>query len=302
MSMICSRIACVLLVALTAATTAPAVTHAQDDLSYGQEASTAAAHGPGVRAELSGFFNNLAVQGSYPFRLAWHEPGRAVLGAGVLAGLVMLDPAIHDATGADASSGLGGWGHSMAKIGGGTYTLPLIAAFGVAGILGNSRESDTAILLAESAASTGLWTAAIKEVSRRTRPRETVEGDGDWNGPGAAFAEDPVGSHGLQSFPSGHSSGTWAVATVLAHQYPTGHVVPILAYTGAAAMSYSRMVIDAHWFSDVVVGALIGYGCARQTIGAREAREADSSGNSHPLHVYLDMGNGYHGVGLSYGL
>ena len=299
MTIIRLRDVCVLLVVSATALT-PAVIHAQDDLSYGQDASTADAHGPGVRAELSGFFNNLAVQGSYPFRLAWHEPGRAVLGAGVLAGLVMLDPVVHDATHTDASSG--SWGETMAKIGGGKYTLPLIAAFGVAGMLGRPHESDTAILLAESAASTGLWTSALKEVSRRTRPRETAESDGDWTGPGAAFAEDAVGSHGLQSFPSGHSSGTWAVATVLAHQYPSHHVVPVLAYSGAAAMSYSRMVVDAHWFSDVVVGALIGYGCARQTIGAREARESASDGNSHPLRVYLDMGNGYRGVGLSYGL
>lgn len=258
--------------------------------------------GPGLRAELGGFFDNLAVQGTYPFRVAWHEPGKAVLGAGVLAGLFMLDPAIHDATGADASSGLGSWGNSMARIGGGTYTLPMIAVFSLAGMLGSPRETDTAILLAESAASTGLWTEALKQASRRTRPRETVEGDGDWNGPAALFAEDPVGGHGLQSFPSGHSSGSWAIATVLAHQYPAHHVIPVLAYSGAAAMSYSRMVVNAHWFSDVVVGALIGYGCARQTIGSREARQGLPDGNSHPLHVYLDMGNGYHGVGLSYGL
>lgn len=295
-----SRAVCVFLIAWTGAILLPGTVRAQDDLSSGQEFQTTP--GPGLRSELSGFLNNLAVQGSYPFRLAWHEPGRAVLGAGVLAGLVMLDPAIHDATHADPSSALGGWGRDMAKIGGGTYTLPLIAAFGVAGILGDPREGDTAILLAESAASTGLWTAALKEVSRRTRPRETVESDGDWNGPGAWFAEDPVGSHGLQSFPSGHSSGTWAVATVLAHQYPAHHVVPVLAYSGAAAMSYSRMVIDAHWFSDVVVGALIGYGCARQSIGSRAERETGSGGNLHPLRVYLDMGNGYRGVGLSYGL
>jgi hypothetical protein len=141
-----------------------------------------------------------------------------VLGAGLLAGAVMLDPAIHHATHANPSSDLGSWGQSMANVGGGAYTLPLIAAFGVAGIFGNSRERDTAFLLAESAVSAGLWTTALKEVSRRTRPRETVESDGDWNGPAAVFAEDPVDSHALQSFPSatraepGRSPPSWRIS------------------------------------------------------------------------------------------
>jgi membrane-associated phospholipid phosphatase len=178
----------------------------------------------------------------------------------------------------------------------------LIAVFGVAGMLGRPHESDTAILLAESAASTGLWTAAIKEISGRARPRETLERDGDWNGPGGVFAEDPVGGHGLQSFPSGHTSGTWAVATVLARQYPQHHIVPVVAFGGALVMSYARMAVNAHWFSDVVVGGLVGYGCARQTIESREERGDEMGGNSHALHVYLDMENGHRGVGLSYRL
>jgi hypothetical protein len=76
----------------------------------------------------------------------------------------------------------------------------------------------------------------------------------------------------------------------------------VIAYGGAAAMSYSRMVVDATGSPTSWWGQLIGYGCARQTIGARAAQETGAGGNSHPLRVYLDMGNGYHGVGLSYGL
>jgi len=75
-----------------------------------------------------------------------------------------------------------------------------------------------------------------------------------------------------------------------------------VAFGGALVMSYARMAVNAHWFSDVVVGGLIGYGCARQTIGSREERGVEMGGNSHALHVYLDMENGHRGVGLSYRL
>jgi membrane-associated phospholipid phosphatase len=254
-----------------------------------------------LRSEALGFLDNLAMQGSYPFRLAWRDPARALLGAGVLAGLVALDPAVHDATQADPGSSLDEWGKSMSKYGNGKFVLPVVAGFGVIGALGSQREGATAILLAESAVSAGLWTGAVKQLSGRERPREAAEHSGDWTGPGAVFADDPVGDHSLQSFPSGHSSGTWAVATVLAHQYPYRHIVPLLAYGGAAAMSYARMVVDAHWFSDVVVGGLIGYGCARQTIGAREHRlAARDAARSHPLDVSLELKDGYRGIGLTY--
>ncbi|HET6350500.1 MAG TPA: phosphatase PAP2 family protein [Candidatus Krumholzibacteria bacterium] len=254
----------------------------------------------GIRGELSRFASDLATQGSYPFRLAWNQPGRAVVGVGVLAGLVALDPAMHDATHADPESPLASWGRTMSVYGNGLYVLPAVAGFGLIGALGSSREADTAILLAESSVSAGLWTLAVKELSGRERPRETHEGDGDWTGPRGVFAEDPTAGHSLASFPSGHSSGAWAAATVLAHQYPYHHIVPLLAFGGAAAMSYARMVVDAHWFSDVVVGGLIGVGCARQIIGSRErSRSSLDSASWVPMSLFFDMGPNGREIGLS---
>lgn len=254
-----------------------------------------------IRGKTVGFFSSLAQQGSYPFRLIWNNPGRAVAGAGVIAGLVALDPIVHEET-HEGLAVLRPWGEKMARYGEGTYMFPVVAAFGLAGIVGNSREADTAVLLGESVVSAGVWTSAIKEVSRRTRPRETAESDGDWNGPGFVFAEDPIDGHSLQSFPSGHSSMAWATATVLAHQYPAHHIIPVVAYLGAAAMSYSRMVVDAHWLSDVAVGGAIGFGCAREIIGRRESLDEEKVGNPNPLNVYLDIENGHREIGLDYRL
>ncbi|MFW6269745.1 MAG: phosphatase PAP2 family protein, partial [Bacillota bacterium] len=69
-----------------------------------------------------------------------------------------------------------------------------------------------------------------------------------------------------KSFPSGHATGSFATATVLANHYPE---LGKFAYTWASLVAISRMYEDAHWFSDVVVGSAIGYFTARQTLGLR---------------------------------
>lgn len=67
--------------------------------------------------------------------------------------------------------------------------------------------------------------------------------------------ERPNGENDL-SFPSGHSSGVFAVAGVLAQRYPWYVGAPSLAI--ASAVAYSRMDLNKHYFSDVVAGAGIG--------------------------------------------
>lgn len=63
---------------------------------------------------------------------------------------------------------------------------------------------------------------------------------------------------GAGSFPSTHAAGSFAVATVFAERYdwPVG----LVAYGLAAAISASRVYSDEHFTSDVVAGALIGWG------------------------------------------
>lgn len=63
------------------------------------------------------------------------------------------------------------------------------------------------------------------------------------------------------SFPSGHTSTAFALATSLSIQYKKWYVVvPVFAWAGSVA--YSRMYLGEHYPTDVFAGAIIGIGSA----------------------------------------
>jgi membrane-associated phospholipid phosphatase len=57
------------------------------------------------------------------------------------------------------------------------------------------------------------------------------------------------------SFPSGHATNIFALATVLGMLWPRGRV---LLYTMAAWVAASRVLIGQHYFTDAVGGAILG--------------------------------------------
>jgi membrane-associated phospholipid phosphatase len=81
----------------------------------------------------------------------------------------------------------------------------------------------------------------------------------------AVSRERPDGSD-EDSFPSGHTSSAFALASVASAHY--GKKVGIPAYAVASAIGASRLGSDVHWLSDVVVGAtlgsLVGWAVVRQ--------------------------------------
>lgn len=65
-------------------------------------------------------------------------------------------------------------------------------------------------------------------------------------------------SWAFTSFPSGHTSTAFALASVIAND--TDQIGwKITAWSLASAIGFSRIYNNEHWLSDVVAGALIGY-------------------------------------------
>jgi PAP2 superfamily protein len=62
---------------------------------------------------------------------------------------------------------------------------------------------------------------------------------------------------GQESFPSGHATNTFALASVIAAR-SNGWIAPTIAYATATSVALARMNDNAHWASDVVAGAAIG--------------------------------------------
>jgi len=78
------------------------------------------------------------------------------------------------------------------------------------------------------------------------------------------------------SFPSTHSTLGWALASVIAHQYP-GWLSQTLAYSGATAISVSRVAGRQHFPSDVVAGAAVGWLIGRQVYRAHHDPDVDDA-------------------------
>jgi hypothetical protein len=123
----------------------------------------------------------------------------------------------------------------------------LIGGAGGMWLLGHVRHnehwSETGFLSGEAALNSLVLVESMKYSLRRERP---FQGDGS----GPFF-------HGGTSFPSEHAAAAWAVAGVIAHEYP-GVLSKILAYGAASAVSYSRVRGRQHFPSDVFIGGLVG--------------------------------------------
>ncbi len=151
--------------------------------------------------------------------------------------------------------------HELATVGasvGGVGPIALSAGMFVAGhIAHRSKLASLGTWGAEAVLISGSATLLLKGVAGRERPFAAA-GDVDNYVFGRGFR-----SAAFASFPSGHTSAAFAVATVLARgtadQSPRTHlVVSGFAYGAATLIGVSRLYANQHWPSDVVVGAAIG--------------------------------------------
>jgi len=79
----------------------------------------------------------------------------------------------------------------------------------------------------------------------------------------------PKSVDGSPSFPSGHTSSSFATATSLSLIYPKWYVIAP-SYLWAGSVGFSRVYLGAHYPSDVAAGALLGAGSAWLTHKANQ--------------------------------
>lgn len=119
------------------------------------------------------------------------------------------------------------------------------------GIIRKDRKAeDTGILLLTAAILNYGITYGMKNAVDRKRPYKALSG------------VHTVGStERSASFPSGHTSSAFTIATMVSLNYPKWYVIaPSFAWAGLAG--YSRMAIGMHYPADVLMGAVVGAGSA----------------------------------------
>lgn len=135
--------------------------------------------------------------------------------------------------------------------GSGLYSIPLLGVIYLTGHK-NSRHRNVALTGLKAFIISGASAMVAKQIFHRHRPSQADPPDPYlWEGPFNFETQ-------YTSFPSGHTTTAFAVASVLAHGYKDKIWIGITSYSVAALVGLSRIQDGKHWASDVVAGAILG--------------------------------------------
>jgi len=167
----------------------------------------------------------------------------ALFGAGTAA-LIATDKKFNQhLSNSNTQLGVSRWASRL----GADYSLyPLTALFYFYGKpADNPRARDTARIGIEALADSEITVNILKAVAQRPRPETKDTNISFWRGG--------------DSFPSGHSIQSWALARVIALEFHENKAVPILAYGLASTVAVARVAGRRHSPSDAFVGSVMGF-------------------------------------------
>lgn len=157
-------------------------------------------------------------------------------------------------------------GDDATLVGHGALTAPIVGGMYLYGYLADDgKMRKTSLLSVESFVLTGVFVQVLKNGTGRHRPY-TGDPPHTWDGPRLH------NSGANMSFPSGHASSAFAIASVIASEY-NNIIVPTLAYGVAAITAVNRISHNAHWSSDVFVGSAIGYFTGKAVVASHRGGE-----------------------------
>jgi hypothetical protein len=212
----------------------------------------------------------------------WQNLGLATVG--VIGAAAILDRSIRDEMRRHAPNN-NGFMLGVERFGA-EYSLAVLGGFYVAGAVGNNNTA-TAVAqdgLAASIIASGIITPTIKFITGRARPRE--------NAGTATFHPFSTNYSSNSSFPSGHTTQAFALASVIANHYNETWVT-CSSYTVAGLVGAARSYHGAHFASDVLAGALIG------TLVGKSVVAHNKSLRSRKVVLLPEVGPGLIGVRLT---
>lgn len=195
-----------------------------------------------------------------PLRWSASDVRRLAGGVVMLGALSSADDAGRSLMRRNRSDGLSSAAREIERLGT-IENYAVLGGFWVVGVVtGDDRARHVAAEgLASSVVAAALITPSLQRIAGRVRPRHD------------ALPHTFHAFSGNISFPSGHTTQAFAVASVIATEYPHP-LVQVAAYGAAAGVAASRMYHDAHFASDVVAAALIGTVVGRAVARYGQAR------------------------------
>lgn len=208
----------------------------------------------------------------------WRNVG---IGVGVVGALMVIDDHSRDEV-LRHTNGPGSRVADLVEPFGSDYSWAVLAGFYGAGkILGNERAAAVAQDgFTSSVIAAGIITPTLQAMAGRSRPSQTFH-EYDFLRGGA-------------SFPSGHTTQAFALASVIAAHYDS-FWIDALAYAIASLVGYARIDHQAHFLSDVVAGAAIGTAVGRTVVRLNSERRRIQfqplvgSGGGAGLSVRIDL-------------
>ncbi len=163
--------------------------------------------------------------------------------------------------------------HAMEGFGSGLSAFPLLAGIYAHGLLADNSQSRHAALAGGQAFLLSAGAAyIIKTIAGRERPGNATADPGNWT----FFS----GSGDFHAFPSGHSMRAFALASVLAGIYDDKPWLGAGFYALASLTAFSRLSEGKHWPSDVLAGAVLGYGIGRAVLHFNRSKRMPCMGMS----------------------
>lgn len=131
------------------------------------------------------------------------------------------------------------------------YLAPLAGLAIVGGIATRDvKMRQAGIISMGSLLTNAVITHSLKRAFQRHRPSATNDND---------VFDGPLKKTRNTSFPSSHTSTAFTVATSFATVYHNHKYIPPIAYGLATLVGLSRIQHNAHWATDVLAGAAVGY-------------------------------------------
>ena len=209
----------------------------------------------------SNFLDDQRAMWLFPVQLAHgHHWLPTISVIGITGGLIVADP--HDTPYFRRTNNFQQFNSAFSGTASAAGIVAVPALAYVVGLVGkDSYTQKTALFAGEAAADSFVLYASTNLGTHRLRPSDIA--------PQGNFSDTFYDGHRAtlsNSFPSGHTTEAFAIATIFARRYRKHRWVPFLAYGAASVIAFSRITLQSHFPSDVFLGAAIGYTVARYDV------------------------------------